>query len=180
MVQQTTLGKMLRRLRVERGLTTRAFAEKTGFSSAYISLLENDLRRPDAFTLGRILGRAGASRSKTKCAFEELARLQGGEPGTPPALRNISNTVWLASEWHAKKHEPAPRTVPDVGAIEDPAGPEVVEALQILRCEVTFRKLVTALVKMPVARRGQYLDIIEKMGALAANLPATPQREEKS
>ena len=45
------VGRNVRRLRLERGLTQEAFAEKAGFSQQYVSDLERGKKNPSAVTL---------------------------------------------------------------------------------------------------------------------------------
>lgn len=113
MVQQVTLGEMLRRLREERELTTRALAEKTGYSPAYHSMLEKGRRRPDAFALGRILAKLNAGPAAEKRAMQELARSQKGGSALLDLVRRATQEM-LEEEEHgirrAGQSEPTSET----------------------------------------------------------------------
>eukprot|EP01037_Dinobryon_pediforme_P019235 gene19235-19620_t len=53
------VGRNVRRIRLERGLTQEVVSERTGFTQGYISELENGRRNPTVVTLfeiGQILG----------------------------------------------------------------------------------------------------------------------------
>jgi transcriptional regulator with XRE-family HTH domain len=55
------VGRNLRRLREEKGLTQEAFADVVGFSQQYLSGLENGKRNPTVITLYEIAKALGAS-----------------------------------------------------------------------------------------------------------------------
>ncbi len=55
------VGRNLKRLREDRGLTQEAFADKVGFSQQYLSGLENGKRNPTVITLYEIAKALGAS-----------------------------------------------------------------------------------------------------------------------
>jgi transcriptional regulator with XRE-family HTH domain len=52
-------GKMIREARTAAGLTIAEVAERSGFSSSYISQVERDLSNPSLSALGRIAGAVG-------------------------------------------------------------------------------------------------------------------------
>lgn len=53
------LGKTIKRLRVERGISQRDLAEDAEVTPSFLSLLENDHRRPSLIVLRRIAGALG-------------------------------------------------------------------------------------------------------------------------
>lgn len=55
----TEWGKMLRRLRIDAGMTQDALAEKAGLSQTRLSRLENGYGQPSARTLEKILDALG-------------------------------------------------------------------------------------------------------------------------
>ncbi|MGE3335526.1 MAG: helix-turn-helix transcriptional regulator [Rhodospirillaceae bacterium] len=55
------VGRNLKRLREDRGLTQEAFADKVGFSQQYLSGLENGKRNPTVITLYEIAKALGVS-----------------------------------------------------------------------------------------------------------------------
>lgn len=50
------LGKTIKRLRVERGISQRDLAQDADVTPSFLSLLENDHRRPSLMVLRRIAG----------------------------------------------------------------------------------------------------------------------------
>ena len=55
------VGRNVRRIRLEAGLTQEAFAEKSGFSQQYLSDLERGRRNPTVVTLFELAAALGAS-----------------------------------------------------------------------------------------------------------------------
>lgn len=79
------VGRNVRRIRLERGLTQEAVSERTGFTQGYISELENGRRNPTVVTLfeiGQILGVAPES---LVAADDEARAEQGGRGKGKPA-----------------------------------------------------------------------------------------------
>ena len=67
------LGKVLRRLRIERHLSQELLGERSGVDQTYISLLERGLRQPALPTLYRLCGGLEMSLSEL---IRELERQQ--------------------------------------------------------------------------------------------------------
>jgi transcriptional regulator with XRE-family HTH domain len=55
------VGRNVRRIRLEKGLTQEAFAERSGFSQQYISGLERGRRNPTIVTLFELASTLGVS-----------------------------------------------------------------------------------------------------------------------
>lgn len=55
------VGRNVRRIRLEKGLTQEAFAERSGFSQQYLSDLERGRRNPTVVTLHELAGALGVS-----------------------------------------------------------------------------------------------------------------------
>lgn len=70
-----TPGELLRRARLEKGLTQRALAERAGTSQPVVSAYEHDRRDPTYGTLRRLLAAAGA----------QLRLETRPQPAIPPA-----------------------------------------------------------------------------------------------
>jgi transcriptional regulator with XRE-family HTH domain len=55
------VGRNVRRIRLEKGLTQEAFAERSGFSQQYLSSLERGRRNPTIVTLFELASALGVS-----------------------------------------------------------------------------------------------------------------------
>ncbi|BDG74399.1 helix-turn-helix domain-containing protein [Roseomonas fluvialis] len=55
------VGRNVRRIRLEKGLTQEAFAERSGFSQQYLSSLERGTRNPTVVTLFELASALGVS-----------------------------------------------------------------------------------------------------------------------
>lgn len=55
------VGRNVRRIRLEKGLTQEAFAERSGFSQQYLSSLERGTRNPTVVTLSELASALGVS-----------------------------------------------------------------------------------------------------------------------
>ena len=55
------VGRNVRRIRLEMGLTQEAFAEKTGFSQQYLSGIERGVRNPTIVTIFELATALGVS-----------------------------------------------------------------------------------------------------------------------
>ena len=68
------VGRNVRRLRLERGLTQEQFADASGFSQQYLSDLENGRRNPTVVTLFELADALGASHIELVAIDDEFER----------------------------------------------------------------------------------------------------------
>ncbi len=68
------VGRNVRRLRLERGLTQEQFADASGFSQQYLSDLERGRRNPTVVTLFELADTLGASHIELVAIDEEFER----------------------------------------------------------------------------------------------------------
>ena len=61
MITEDKIGARIRQLRIERGLTIAAMAEKSGFSRGYLSKVENSSSSPPVSTLMTLAGALGVN-----------------------------------------------------------------------------------------------------------------------
>jgi len=61
MDMRALVGKNVQRIRLKRGLTQEAFAEKSGFSQQYLSSLERGKRNPTIITIYEIATALGVN-----------------------------------------------------------------------------------------------------------------------
>lgn len=61
MVKEEQIGQCIKQLRIDRGLTISALAEKTGFSKGYLSKVENSKKSPPVSTLITLAKAMGVS-----------------------------------------------------------------------------------------------------------------------
>ncbi len=80
------VGRNVRRIRLEVGLTQEAFAEKSGFSQQYLSSLERGRRNPTIVTLFELATALGVSHVALVAPDDETAAAAplrlGGRSGT--------------------------------------------------------------------------------------------------
>ncbi len=98
---ETTFGQRLRRLRLQRGLSQEALAERAGLTSRAVAALEGGGRRRPYPRTVEVLAEALELAGQERAAFGELvggAADQAGRPGTGrPTLSAPLLPIWLTS-----------------------------------------------------------------------------------
>ena len=77
------LGVLLRRARVQAGLTQESLADRTGLHRTYISLLERGLRSPTVSVLSGLSEALGIRASEILAQFEDGEGAAGGTADPP-------------------------------------------------------------------------------------------------
>ena len=91
------LGRVLRDLRIERGLTQVELAQRAGVSKSMLSLYEGEKRRPQLDTLGRLLDALGvrlgelAARLEDRPTWETADSKRRGPRRSKPGVSESSN-----------------------------------------------------------------------------------------
>ncbi|MEN9934049.1 MAG: hypothetical protein RLZZ387_628 [Chloroflexota bacterium] len=92
---QGKLGARLRQIRLERGITVRALAGRSGFSPSFISQVEADLVSPSITSLEKIVGQLGVTLGQLFTSLEHV----------PRRVVRVGERVTYNSDWSRSRVE---------------------------------------------------------------------------
>jgi transcriptional regulator with XRE-family HTH domain len=86
------VGRNVRRIRLEKGLTQEAFAERSGFSQQYLSSLERGRRNPTVVTLFELASALGVGHVSLVEPDGEDEPAKPMRPGRRPKMPTVQRT----------------------------------------------------------------------------------------